>query len=92
MGQRKRLQKFFSVARQLDQNLPAIIGAAQAAQKTPLDQTIDQLDRAMMLQLHAFGQHTDGGLQADRKAAHGQQQLMLLWLDAGLARSSFAES
>jgi hypothetical protein len=62
MVQGKTLQEPFAVTGELDQNLAPIIGCAQTAKQTSVDEAVDELDGAVMLQLHSFGQHTDGWL------------------------------
>jgi hypothetical protein len=90
--ERKCFEKFFAVAGELDEDSSAVIGSAQAGKETSVDKPIDQLDSAVMLQLHSLRQNTDGRLKAVGKASHRQQQLVLLWLDAGGARDIFAET
>ena len=92
MVQRECLEKFFAVVSQLDENLPAIVGRAQAAKQASVDQTIDQFHGAVMLQLHPFRQNSDGRFKILRKTANREQELMLLRFDAGLARGVFAET
>ncbi|HVR17195.1 MAG TPA: hypothetical protein VMS25_12615 [Candidatus Limnocylindrales bacterium] len=92
MVQRKCLEKLFAVASQLDENLPAVVGAAQAAEQAALDQTVDQFHRAVMLELHPFGQNSDGRFKTLRQTANREQQLMLLRLDASFTRCVFAET
>jgi len=90
--QRECLKKLFAVAGQLDEYLAPVVGAAQAAEQTALDQAIDQFHRAVMLELHPFGQNSDGRFKVLRQTSNREQQLMLLWLDAGFARCVFAET
>ena len=74
MVQRECFEKLFAVASQLDEDLAAVVGAAQAAEQAALDQTVDQFHRAVMLELHPFGQNSDGrfktlGQTAESRAA-----------------------
>jgi len=92
MVERKCFEKFFSVAGELDEDLSSVIGGAQAGKKTSVDQPIDQLNSAVMLQLHSLRQNTDGRLKAVGEPSHRQKQLVLLRLDAGSPRGIFAET
>jgi hypothetical protein len=90
--QRKSLKKFFAVASQLDQDLPFVVGSPQPEQETPFDESIDELHRAVVLELHPFGQHADSWFDPLRKASYGQKQLVVLRFDAGVARGIFAKT
>jgi hypothetical protein len=89
---RESLEEFFAVVSQLDQDLPPVIGRPQAAKKPSIDQSIDKLNGAVMLQLHPFGQRPDSRFQTIGQTADGQQELVLLRLDAGLSRGVFTEA
>jgi len=54
---------------ELDQNLAPIVRRPQTADESPIDQPIDQLYRAVMLQLHALGEHANRWLQPFGQAA-----------------------
>jgi len=54
-------------------------------------QTIDQLDRAVMLDLQPLGQRSNGCSLAAGQAFHRQQRLMLLRFQTCGARCFFAE-
>jgi hypothetical protein len=90
--EREFFEERFAVMGELDQDLAAIIGGTQAAEISPVHQPIDQLDRAVVLQLHAFGQNADRRFEAVGQPSYGQEQLVLLRLDAGLARGMLAET
>jgi hypothetical protein len=77
---------------ELDEDLPAIIGCPQTGKEASVDQTIDQFNRAMMLELHSFRQNTNGRFEAAREPSHRQEELVLLWLDAGFSSGVFAET
>jgi hypothetical protein len=49
MMERKTLEKLFAVVGQLDEHLAPIVSGPQAAKKSPIDEAVDQLDRAVML-------------------------------------------
>ena len=78
--------------REFDEHLAPVIGGAQSAEKSPIDQSIDQFDGAVVLELHALGKHADGRTKLVGEAAYCQKQLMLLRFDACLPRSVFAEA
>jgi hypothetical protein len=54
-------------------------------------QAVDQLNRAVMLDLQSFREHSDCCLSRLRQALNRQQRLMLLRLDPGGTGSLFAE-
>ena len=45
-----------------------------------------------MLELHSFGEHSNGRFRAVRQPAHREKKLVLLGFDAGLARGVFTEA
>lgn len=92
MMEGKRFQKLFAVAGQLDQNLTPIVRRAQTAEKAAFNQTIDELNGAVMLQLHPFGQHADVWFQVFWKTADREQKLVLLRFDPRLASRVLAET
>jgi len=77
---------------ELDEDLPAIIGCPQTGKEAPVDQPIDQLNGAVMLELHSFCQDTNGRLEAARETSHRQEELVLLRLDTGFSSGVFAET
>jgi hypothetical protein len=54
-------------------------------------QAIDQLDRAVMLDLQPLGQRPNGCSLPAAQALHRQKRLMLLWLQTCGTRCPFAE-
>ena len=69
---------------ELHQNIPPVVGGSQSAYETLFDESVDELDGAVMLQLHSFGQRANGGLDTFGQTFNGEEQLMLLRFDAGL--------
>ncbi len=61
-----------------------------APQQQSFFQPIDQLDHAVMAQLHALGQFPNAGFAAGRQTAQGKEQHVLLRLEIRLARGFFA--
>jgi hypothetical protein len=55
------------------------------------DEPIDELDNRVMPNAQLRRQGTHRGLHTKRQPANRQQQLMLPWLDANLARRGFRE-
>jgi hypothetical protein len=69
---------------------PAVDGAAPAAHEAALLEAVDELDGAVVLEHQALGQLAHrGDLVAE--APHREQQLVLLRLEARLARGVFRE-
>jgi len=85
-------QTFLACARQSDQHASAVVGGAEANQKTAFHQPVDQLDRAVMAELQPLGEGADSRRSAARQAFQSEQQLMLLRLDAGALRGRVAEA
>jgi hypothetical protein len=50
--QGKSLEKLLAVASQLDEDLSLVVSRPQPEQKTPFNESIDELHRAVMLELH----------------------------------------
>ena len=86
------MKKLLAVARQLHQYVPAIVRSPQAAQKTPFDEPIDELHRAVMLKLHSLRQGADRRFNAIGQTSDPEQKLMLLWFYSRLACGGFTET
>jgi hypothetical protein len=69
-----------------------VIDGSQPAHKPRFNKPVDQLDRAVVLQLHPFGQHPNGRFQPFGQTAKRKQQLMLLRLDACSPRGIFTKA
>ena len=85
MVQRQLLKKHFAFMGELHQNISAVIGGSQSAYEALFDESVDEPDGAVMLQLHSFGQRANGGFDTVGQASNGEEQLMLLRFDAGRA-------
>jgi hypothetical protein len=84
-------QHGFALRRQAEQHLSTIAVAAFALQEATLLQLVAECHGRVMLDAEALGNRADGRAHARGQAAHGQQQLMLLRLDARRARRLLAE-
>lgn len=49
MMERKAFEKLFAVVRQFDEHLAPIVSRPQATKKSPIDEAVDQLNRAVVL-------------------------------------------
>jgi hypothetical protein len=76
---------------QADPNFALVVGAASPRDGARGLQAIHQFHRAVMLQEETRGNLPNGGPYTLGKTLHGQQELMLLRLDAMLLRGSFTE-
>lgn len=85
------VEELFAVTGQLDQYATPVIRGAKSTEKTSLDETVDQLDRAVVLELHPLRENSDGRFEVFGQASYGQQELMLLRFDAGFSGGGFAE-
>ena len=92
MIERKLLEDVFSLRGECDKDFALISFIAGAYNETALNEAINQFDRAMMLDLQAFGQLTDGGLAPARQAFQGEQQLVLLRLKAARTNGLFTQT
>lgn len=75
----------------LDENLARIEVAATPYRESPRNQAVHQLHGAVMADLQALGEHPDGGSLALGQSFDGEQELVLVGLDAGGPRLVFAE-
>ena len=81
-----------AVPSQLDQHLAPIICSPEPNQKSAINQAINKPHGAVVLELHSLGQSTDRGMHAVGQTLDGQQKLLLLRLESGLARGIFAKT
>ena len=88
----KCFEELFAIMGELDEDLPAIIGCPQAGKKASVDQPIDQLNGAVMLELHAFRQNPNSRLEPAGETSYRQEELVLLRLDTGFSSGLFAET
>lgn len=84
-------QHFFAPHGQMDEHQASICGRVRTSHQFIMHQPVNQPHGAMVAQLQAFGQFTDGNLLTSREALDGEQRLMLLGREAGSARRLFAE-
>lgn len=91
MGLGEGGQELFAGPCQLHQDGARVSGIGGAADGTAALQAIDQFDGAVMLQKQAAGQFADRGRRSLRQALDGEQQLVLLRLQAGGAGLIFTE-
>jgi len=92
MMKREIAEQFFTFGSELHDDLASIFGVTLSRCKPAICQAVNQLHSAVMLDLKSFGDFADGGRNSLRHAFDGEHKLMLLWLDAGFARRTFAES
>src|SRR5262245_54994220 len=85
-------QDLFPVARQLEQHLSLVVARPQTDDQAPLVGAIVQFTGALVARMHSFCERTDRRLSTGRQPFYGEQQLMLLRLDAGGPRRCFAEA
>jgi len=84
-------EKLFTVCRNPRVNLATIGCAGLALNEAAVAQPIDQFDGGMVSKLHPLRKHADCRGNVRRKAFDGQQQLMLLAVQAIFPGSLFAE-
>src|SRR5262245_1693600 len=80
-----------AAGREADQHLPAVGGAAHPAHEPPLLHPIHQLHRAVVPHLQPLGERSHRRLDPIRDSLDREQQLMLLGLEARVARGLVAE-
>ena len=73
-------------------NLTTIGFSMLALDVAAIAQAIDQFNGRMVTELHSLRQHTNGRLNLRRKPLDGEQQLMLLSVQAIFPGSLFTES
>src|SRR5437870_7383139 len=86
------LGKSLSFTRLFSQNLPAVIGGAQPAEKSPFHEPVGELHGAVMLELHSLRQDADRRFESFRQSLDGHQKLVLLRFNARLSRRGLAET
>jgi hypothetical protein len=91
MREGKRPQSGAASRREPDPDFAFIIGARTPRDRSRALQPVYQLDGAVMLEEKARCDLANGRLDILRKALHGEQELVLLRLDAMLLRGVFAE-
>ena len=91
MQYRKPFQNLFAVRRELNQNFTAVLIAVVADYRAALLQTVNQFDRAVVLQAKPVCKCGSSGPGSFRQPFHGEKQLMLLGFYAGRTDSLFAE-
>ena len=91
MMQRQFLQYFLPLGRQAYVDLSPVIDAAAAANQRPFLQPVDQLDRAVMLNLQALRQVGNACSLFRAYRLGGQHELMLLRLNSCATGSLLAE-
>ncbi len=65
--------------------MPAVRSCARPGHQPALFATVDQFDHAVMVQLHPLRQRADGWDQLPGQAFDGQQELILLGVQAGIS-------
>ncbi len=91
MVQREGAQYALAFGKEPYQHLAAIRLAAMPCRQPGTFESVDQLYRAVMFQLHAFSEHANGWMQVRREPLDREQQLVLFRFKPGRARSDFAE-
>jgi hypothetical protein len=92
MGQGKLFEQPLAARRDEQKHLAAIPAAVGAPNPTVGFEPAAQFDGAVMPDLQAFGQNTDGRFKSRRGAFDRKQGLMLLRLDSSGVRDSMAEA
>jgi hypothetical protein len=85
MQERKPAQDLLALWREVDDDASLISFIPRTGDETSIHQSINQLNRTMMLKLEALGQLTDRGFPPGRQALEREQQLVLLGDKACLA-------
>lgn len=91
MVQGKGSQKSLALGQQCDEYLAAILLGPASSHQTRAFETINQLNRTVMLQLHLLGKGADGGTEVRWQSLDGEEKLVLLRLETGVARGHFAK-
>jgi hypothetical protein len=82
------VEQAFALRREEELDLAMVVLGARAGDETAGFDAVDELDGAVMLELHALGEHRDAVAVA---RADGQEKLMLLRLDARGTRCFLTE-
>lgn len=91
MMQREGAENAFALRQEANEYFTAVLFAAMAPYVSVTLETVDQLHRAVMPQLHPIGKGSDRGAEVRGKPFDGQQQLVLLGIKPCLAGSQLAE-
>jgi len=91
MGKGQPSEERAAGAGQLNDDFAAILAAVDSRDGAASFETVHQLDGAVMFELEAGGEFTDGGPASLRQATDGEEELVLLGLDAAGARLLLAE-
>ena len=92
MVQRELAEHRLSPRREFDEDLASVDECAAPPHEPPLRQAVDQLDGAVVVHLEPLGQLADRRVPAPREALHGEQELVVLGLEAGGTGRLLAES
>jgi hypothetical protein len=74
-----------------DPDFPVVLGVAAAGRESQPDEPVGQLDDAVVAKLELPGEGADGGGRPLREAPDGQEELVLLGLEARPPRGLLAE-
>ena len=91
MREREAMQNALAFCGETEQNSAGVLGAELPCQQTQGLQAIHQSDGAVMLEQQAIRKMTDGWQTTLRHPFQGQQGLMLLGLQAGIASRRLTE-
>jgi hypothetical protein len=87
----KFLKEAPTLFREMDNDLPSVPAIACAHHQAAALGAVDQLHGAMVFQLQALRQMSDGGLVLAGQASDGQQKLILLGMQSRAPRRRLAE-
>jgi hypothetical protein len=85
------IQKFLALRGQPKQHFPEIVFIAQSPNHSSRLETMRQFHGAMVPNLKALGQHTNGRFLRGREPLNGKQSQVLLRFDSGFPRGKFGE-
>jgi hypothetical protein len=83
MDHRQERQQGLAAQGEPHDHVPTVVVGSSPTDEAASLHAIDQFDRAVVLDLQALRQDADRRLPAARHTLHGQQQLVLLGLEAG---------
>lgn len=89
--QRKLAQHFLAFSSQGQPHLASVVLHAVAPNIATRGEPVHQFNRTVMPNLQALGQFSDSRMGLSVQSLQCQHQLMLVWFDAGGARSLLAE-
>jgi hypothetical protein len=84
-------EKFLTACGDPGMNLAAVGGTGLSPDEAAVAQPIDQFDGCVVSKLHSFRQHANRGRNFGSQTLYGEQQLMLLAVQAILPGSLFTE-